>query len=318
MIMLNAHEVAHPAFRALVSMCVVAATLVVSGCAGLKDQYAASADAQQRMAAEVNADTKAGASVDTQATYLRLVEQMQKEDLWFASLAHIDALEQRWGVSPDSTRVRAEALRQTGQTAPAEAAYKRLLGSPLESAGYRGLGLLAGMRGDYAEASRLLSQAQRRTPTDPVLLSDLGYANLRAGLIEEARLPLMQALQLKPDSTQAQANLALYLEVTQQREQLEALMNANRMSEATRAAIRAAAQQMKSSGGTSASAVRATAAVSAGVPAVSRDESIVSPLALKRSRWSETAGIRTANQLNQSPLSAEMPSALNSTSRSTP
>jgi len=312
--MLNAHEVAHPACRALASACVVAATLVVSGCAGVKDQYAASADAQQRMAAEATADTKAGASVDTQATYLRLVEQMQKEELWFASLAHIDALEQRWGVSPDSTRVRAEALRQTGQAAPAEAAYKRLLGTPLESAGYRGLGLLAGMRGDYAEASRFLSQAQRRTPTDPALLSDLGYANLRAGLIEEARLPLMQALQLKPDSTQAQANLALYLEVTQQREKSAALMNANRMSEATRAAIREAAQQMKVSGGASASAVRATAAV----PAGGRDESIVSPLALKRSRWSETTGIRTANQLNPSTLSAEIPSVLNSTSRSTP
>jgi hypothetical protein len=118
--------------------------LVHLGCAGVKDQYAASADAQQRMAADAAADTKAGAAVDTQATYLRLVEQMQKEDLWFASLAHIDALEQRWGVSPDSTRVRAEALRQTGQAVPAEAAYRRLMDTPMESAGYRGTGPAGG------------------------------------------------------------------------------------------------------------------------------------------------------------------------------
>lgn len=314
---LNARAAAQPARRAWTSVCLVAATFVVSGCAGMKDQYAASADAQQRMAAEATAETKAGAAVDTQATYLRLVEQMQKEDLWFASLAHIDALEQRWGVSPDSTRVRAEALRQTGQAAPAEAAYKRLMGTPLESAGYRGLGLLAGMRGDYAEAARLLAQAQRRTPTDALLLSDLGYANLRAGHFEEARLPLMQALQLKPDSTQAQANLALYLEVTQQQDQALALMNANRIPDATRLAIRDAAQQMRVSGGTT-MPVAATPLASARIPASGRDESIVSPLALKRSRWSETTGIRTASQMNPSALSTELAPSMNSTSRGTP
>ncbi|MEZ2298040.1 hypothetical protein [Variovorax sp. RCC_210] len=297
------------------SACVASAALFISGCASVKDQYAASADAQQRMAADAAADTKAGAAVDTQATYLRLVEQMQQEALWFASLAHIDALEQRWGVSPDSTRVRAEALRQTGQATAAEAAYKRLIGTPLESSGYRGLGLLAGMRGDYAEAARNLSQAQRRTPTDPLLLSDLGYANLRAGLVEEARLPLMQALQLKPDSAQAQANLALYLEVTQQREQAAALMNANRMSEATRLAIRDAAQQIRLQGRP---AAPVAAAAPAGSPASGRDEPIVSPLTLKPSRWSETISIRTASQTGSSNLSADPPLSLNSTSRGIP
>lgn len=287
-----------------------AAALVITGCAGLKDQYAASADAQQRMAAEAAADTKAGASVDTQATYLKLVEQMQKEDLWFASLAHIDALEQRWGVSPESTRTRAEALRQTGQAVPAEAAYKRLLGTPLASAGYRGLGLLAGTRGNYAEAVQLLAQAQRRTPTDALLLSDLGYAHLRAGQIEEARLPLMQALQLRPDSTQAQANLALYLEVTNQRDQATALMNANRMSDATRLAVREAALQMRAPGGLAAPVAAAAAST--------RGEPIVAPLALKPSRWSGVGGMRTAIQTNPPASNAEAPFSPNSTSRGTP
>lgn len=287
------------------------AVLVVTGCAGLKDQYAASADAQQRMAAEAAADTKAGASVDTQATYLKLVEQMQKEDLWFASLAHIDALEQRWGVSPESTRTRAEALRQTGQAAPAEAAYKRLLGTPLASAGYRGLGLLAGTRGNYTEAVQLLAQAQRRTPTDALLLSDLGYAHLRAGQIEEARLPLMQALQLRPDSTQAQANLALYLEVTNQRDQATALMNANRMSETTRLAVREAALQMRAPGGLA-------APVAAAASASTRGEPIVAPLSLKPSRWSGVGGMRTAIQTNPPASNAEAPFSPNSTSRGTP
>jgi Flp pilus assembly protein TadD len=299
-----------PARRMLAFVSAAAAALFVTGCAGLKDQYAASADAQQRMAAEAAADTKAGASVDTQATNLKLVEQMQKEDLWFASLAHIDALEQRWGVSPESTRTRAEALRQTGQAAPAEAAYKRLLGTPLASAGYRGLGLLAGTRGNYAEAVQLLAQAQRRTPTDALLLSDLGYAHLRAGQIEEARLPLMQALQLRPDSTQAQANLALYLEVTNQRDQATALMDANRMSESTRRAVREAALQMRTPGGLATPVAAATAST--------RSEPIVAPLALKPSRWSGVGGMRTAIQTNPPASNAEAPFSPNSIPRGTP
>lgn len=294
----------------------VVAVLVFTGCAGTKDQYAASADAQQRMAAEAAAETKAGASVDTQATYLKLVEQMQREDLWFASLAHIDALEQRWGVSPESMRVRAEALRRTGQAAPAEAAYKRLMGTPLESAGYRGLGLLAGTRGHYTEAVQLLAQAQRRTPTDALLLSDLGYAHLRAGQVEQARLPLMQALQLRPDSSQAQANLALYLEVTGQRDQATALMDAHRMSEATRSAVRDAALQMRGPGKSAVPVVPIAAAAAA--PPSARNPASVVPLALRPSGWSDAAGMRTASQTNPSAPSADAPLSTNPNPRGTP
>ncbi len=253
-------------------------TLVVAlasaGCAGLKDAYPAAAEAQQRQAAEESASMKAGANIDTQATYLQLVAQMQQEGLWFASLAHIDALEQRWGVSPESTRTRAEALRHAGQPLQSEAAYRRLLDTPLAAAGYRGLGLLAGARGDYPEAVRKLKEAQQRNPTDALLLSDLGYASLRAGLITEARLPLMQALQLKPDNLQAQANLAMYLEVTQQREEATALMDAKKLPAATRLAIQEAARQI---------AVSAPAAQPAtdGVLVVG---DVSAPLALKASR----------------------------------
>lgn len=286
------------------------AALVFTGCASIKDQYAASADAQQRMAAEAAADTKAGATVDTQATYLKLVEQMQKEDLWFASLAHIDALERRWGVSPESTRVRAEALRQTGQAAAAEASYKRLIGTPLEGAGYRGLGLLAGARSNYPEAVQFLRQAQHRAPTDALLLSDLGYAQLRAGSIDEARLPLMQALQLRPDSAQAQANLALYLELSNQQEQAAALMDANRMSPAARLAIKEAAQQLRR-GGT----VAPTSPLATGMTV--RDE-IAPPLVLKASRSSNLIGVRTALQSNPAANAPSTTLSPVSTSRGTP
>ncbi|SCX74049.1 hypothetical protein [Variovorax sp. EL159] len=300
----------------------VAATLLafaVVGCSSLKGQYAANSDAQQRQAFEAAADAKAGTTIDTQATYLKVVEQMQQEGLWFASLAHIDALEQRWGVSPESTRMRGDALRQTGQAALSEDAYKRLMGTPSEGAGYRGLGLLAGARGNFPEAIRMFRMAQSRTPTDALLLSDLGYASLRAGLITDARLPLMQAMQLKPDSQQVLANLALYLEADGQREQATALMDAHRMPEATRASIREAARQLRTDQPLAAlppSAGDATpkAPMSAvGLPPA--DDAAAVPLALKASRWTAMGGARA--QLTPSLADSTTLQSSNPTSRGT-
>lgn len=304
---------------------VVGLALAISGCTATKDRYAAGEDAQQRQAFEAANETKTGANIDTQSTYLKVVDQMQQQGLWFASLAHIDALEQRWGITPDSTRARADALRQTDQAELAETAYKRLLATPQESAGYRGLGLLAGARGNYVEAVQLFKQAQRRTPTDALLLSDLGYASLRAGQLEEARLPLMQALQLQPDNKQAQANVALYLEVTNQQEQATALMNANRMSDTTRAAVREAALQMRATGSPAALPPFSRPTSTSGYPIASdgasnppRDDAASLPLALKPTRWAGMGGMRTANQLNPSVSSiTDTPRSSNTISRGT-
>lgn len=310
---------AHPSIlRATAYSAIVGSVLAMAGCAATKDHYAASEDAQQRQAFEAASETKTGANIDTQATYVKVVDQMQQQGLWFASLAHIDALEQRWGITPDSTRLRADALRQTGQADLAETTYKRLLSTPMESAGYRGLGLIAGARGNYAEAAQLLKQAQRRTPTDPLLLSDLGYANLRAGRVEEARLPLMQALQLQPDSKQAQANVALYLEVTNQREQATALMDANRMPEATRAAVREAARQMRTTGSSAVAVDAAAASTPNGISLQASHEDATVPLALKPSRWAGMGGVRTASQLNPQASTLEASPSPTPTSQGTP
>jgi Flp pilus assembly protein TadD len=226
----------------------IASALLLAGCSSPKDFYAAAAAQQRAEAAEApaaeTAAGAAGAAAATQATYQSLIEQMQQKSLWFASLAHIDALEQRWGVSPASTQLRADALRRTGQGIESKTMYTRLLDTPLAGAGYHGLGLLAGAEADYVRAAQLLQQAQQHKPTDALLLSDLGYAQLRAGRIAEARVPLMQAMQLKPDATQVQVNLALYLQASRQADRADALMKAYRLPEATRAAVREVARQL--------------------------------------------------------------------------
>jgi Flp pilus assembly protein TadD len=218
--------------------------LALSGCGATKSNYPGAEQHQQQQKAEAAASDAGSASADSAGTYLKLVDRMQRDGLWFASLAHIDALEQRWGPSPDSIRMRADALRQTGQADESRRLYGRLIGTPLEAAGYRGLGLLAGNAGDYPQAVRMLEQSQRRTPTDAVLLSDLGYAQMRAGRLAQARVPLMQALQLAPDNTQVQVNAALYLQASGQPAQAEMMMEANKMPATTRTAIRDAAIAM--------------------------------------------------------------------------
>jgi thioredoxin-like negative regulator of GroEL len=159
-----------------------------------------------------------------------------------------------------------------------------------------------------------------------LLLSDLGYASLRAGQLEEARLPLMQALQLQPDSKQAQANVALYLEITHQQEQATALMDANRMSEATRAAVRTAALQMRAAGSSAArppstvtsTPTPASTIASNGASTTPRDDLASVPLALKPTRWAGMGGVRTANQLNPPVSTAGTPPSPNPTSRGAP
>lgn len=231
-----------PALPKRVALALVLAAMGLLGaCATPRNGYVGATEAQQRMEAEADRPT---ASIDTQATYLKLVEQMQQNSLWFASLAHIDRLEQRWGVSPESNRLRADALRQTGQPAESAAFYQRLMRTPLEAAAYHGLGLLAGERTDFSAAVRLLEQARQQKPADPVLLGDLGYAQMYAGNLDAARLPLMQAFELKPDNPLIQVNLALYLQATRHQDRAEALMDAQKMPPATRAAIRDAARRL--------------------------------------------------------------------------
>ncbi|MDP9902708.1 hypothetical protein [Variovorax ginsengisoli] len=236
------------ASRRLQSGLALAVLLALGACSATKPKpFYQAAEAQQlRAAAEATASsaTSSAAMANTASTYIRLVDQMQRDGLWFASLAHIDALEQRWGVSPESNRLRADALRQTDQPEASRRMYDKLIGTPLEGAGYHGLGLLAGSQSDFPLAIRMLEQAQRRNPIDALLLSDMGYAQMRAGQLPAARIPLMQALQLQPDNQRIQVNVALYLQASGQTEQALALMNASNMPAATRSVIADAASRM--------------------------------------------------------------------------
>ena len=208
---------------------------LLSACASQLSGYGVGPQAE-RQAMMQQADKPA--APDTPGMYLGLIDRMQQQGLYFASLAHIDAYEKQYGVSPDTIALRADALRMTDQPVAGAAAYAQLLQTPLAARGHRGLGLIAGSSGDFPEAVQQLQQAAQLVPTDSATLSDLGYAQLRAGDVNGARVPLMKAAQLDQNNHKIMSNVVLYLLAEGQTAQAQALMNQQKMAPDVRAAIR--------------------------------------------------------------------------------
>ncbi|MGU3627288.1 tetratricopeptide repeat protein [Comamonas sp. C24C] len=178
------------------------------------------------------------AVVDTQDTYLSLVKQMQSKSLWYASIAHLDALDKQWGASSDSRLLRADALRQVGQLSAAIPIYQGLLGSAKDGAARYGLGRVAAEQGDFRSAAQQMEQARMSNPVDSRLLTDLGYAYLRAHDLNAARIPLMQAAQLNPEDAQVNVNLSLFMMVSGQSAQAEEFMRQRKLDAQTRQLVK--------------------------------------------------------------------------------
>jgi len=215
---------------------VVWSGLLLTGCASKPvNGYGLAEQAEQEIARQQAAEKSE--PPNQPGVYLSLIQQMQQKGLYFASLAHIDAYERQWGGSPQSMLLRAEALRLTAQPERSVEYYTKLLGTPLGASGYRGLGLLAGARGDFVVAERSLQKATELDPTNPSLQSDLGYARLRMGDVEGARVPIMQAAELDRNNSKILSNLALFFMVAGQQIEANQLIERTRLSLDTRQAI---------------------------------------------------------------------------------
>ncbi|WP_156414170.1 tetratricopeptide repeat protein [Bordetella sp. N] len=179
------------------------------------------------------------------ALILSMIRQAQDQGRWFASLAYIDAYRQQFGDTPEVTRLRADALRLTDQAPAAEEAYRGLLNGPQAGSGWRGLGLLAGARGDYGQAAADLAKAAAAYPTDALVLSDLGYARLRAGDAAGARVPLGQAAELDPANAKVLGNLALLLLREGDNAGAERVMDQAGLTPEVRARVRQLAEEIR-------------------------------------------------------------------------
>ncbi|KVQ29203.1 tetratricopeptide repeat protein [Burkholderia cepacia] len=239
----------------------LAAVLLLGACATKESGYGVGA--QTERAALMQAADQKQSVPDTPGMYLGLIQRMQTQGLYYASLAHIDAYDKTYGVMPESVLLRADALRMTDQPAASAAAYNQLLKTPLAARGYRGLGLLAGAAGDFERAVQVLTQASELAPTDPSLLSDLAYAKLRSGDVVGSRVPLMKAAELDQRNPKIVSNLALYLFAAGRAQDAQRLMNQQHLSADVRKDINSDAAKI-------AAAVRAQQRAVATPPVVSR------------------------------------------------
>jgi Flp pilus assembly protein TadD len=219
------------------------ALAMLSGCASkMESGYGVGAQAE-REAALQQSQQKQDAP-DTPGMYLALIDRMQAQGLFYASLAHIDAYEKQYGVTPDTLLLRADALRQTGQAQASADAYSKLLSTPLAARGYRGLGLLAGSAGEFGKASESFDTASRLQPTDALTLSDLGYARMRLGDVAGARVPLMKAVELAQNNMKILSNVALFLLVDGQPAAAQGLIMQQKFPPDVQQAIRTDAQRI--------------------------------------------------------------------------
>ncbi|HDR9585415.1 TPA: pilus assembly protein [Burkholderia stabilis] len=219
----------------------VAGVLVMAGLLGACSAFKESGygvGPQAERAALMDAAAQKQSAPDTPGMYLGLIERMQSQGLYYASLAHIDAYEKQYGASPQTILLRADALRMTDQPAASSAVYTQLLNTTLAARGYRGLGLIAGGAGDFSRAAQALSQATVLAPTDASTLSDLAYAKLRCGDIEGARIPLMKAAELDQSNPKIISNLVLYLLASGRTHDAQKLMTQQKLSADIRNDIR--------------------------------------------------------------------------------
>ncbi|WP_345813783.1 tetratricopeptide repeat protein [Paraburkholderia sp. PREW-6R] len=236
-----ARYVTRGVLRGIGSGAALAALIVVGACASKEGGYGVGAQAERAVVAQ---QTSHDAVPDTPGMYLGLIDQMQSQGLYYASLAHIDAYEKQYGATPETVLLRADALRMTQQPAAAATAYEQLLKTPLAARGYRGLGLLAGAAGDFGRAAQALQQASELAPTDAVTLSDLGYARLRNGDVDGARVPLMQAGQLDQNNRKIVSNVVLFLLCSGKEGEALAVMNQQKLAPEVRTAIRSDAAKV--------------------------------------------------------------------------
>lgn len=281
----------------------------LSGCGSMAvSDISRRTDADIEMARQRQGEEKA--EITSPATYLALIRKMQEQGLYYASLAHIDAYQQRYGRSPDVMLLRADALRETDQLAAADAEYRAVVGATsamgagtqgafLSAGAWRGLGITAGRQGNFVEAERRLQVAAQINPTDASTASDLGYALMRAGEVEQARVPLMQAQQMAAASPKMAGNLVIWLTVNDRKDDAASLAAHAQLSASARKAIdddvvrvRSAWRDRRIARDAASAAPRAVATVAPTVaPAVAATASIgtsARPLALQRGRLLDT------------------------------
>lgn len=119
-------------------------------------------------------------------------------------------LTRRYAQSHELWRTYGDLLRETGQNAQAENAYRSAIAiAPQDSQSLRGLGNLLVLGGQPNEGMRLLQRAVELQPDDPATLVDYAQSLVASGIFLDARQILQQALTRWPENPVLHFNLGL-------------------------------------------------------------------------------------------------------------
>lgn len=157
---------------------------------------------------------------DEESMQLDLAITLMDEDKLHAALAHLDNIDTR---SLRADYLRAETLRQLGNTTQAKSLYSKLLDTCMAGSGQHGLGLIAAEQDDLPAALSHLKLATTALPIDPRVRNDYGYALLLNGQFSQARHEFLTALELGDKANHAKNNLILLLLVTDKQQKAKQL-----------------------------------------------------------------------------------------------
>lgn len=186
------------------------------------------------------------AAKDQPSLLLTIIEENISQGRYFAAHAYVKSYIQQFGDDPTIAIYHATTLRAIGNAEQARAIYTQALAGPQKAQALHGLGLLAAKAQQLDLATDYLQQAAELNPTDPVLLSDLGFAYLSTGHIDPARLPLGQAIELAPTNPKVVANVAVLLLLEQHPAQAQKMMAEANFSFQAEQDVYQLAQQLQS------------------------------------------------------------------------
>lgn len=193
-----------------------------------------------------NDDSQPAVSEQTRLkVYLNLVQSMVDRNLFYAAIAHLDAMSEQDKKMPEAQLLRAEALRLTKQREAARGIYNALLSTALAGQAHRGLGLLAAEENKLDDAVTQLWQARWLRPTDPKVRNDLGYVLLLRGQTTQAREHLATALELSRGESLSAMNMVLLLFVEGQEEGAIRFGKSAQLDDASLASLRQRAVEVR-------------------------------------------------------------------------
>lgn len=195
-------------------------------------------EAERRLDREIPAQ-------DVAAVHTDLVRSMLMKEQYYAALAHIEELSNRYGNNNELRLLKADALRELQRDNEAETIYQALQNGLYSAEAYHGLGLIYSKR-NPAYGMRYLAQAVLKQPTNVQMRNDYGFALIKARRYEQALTQLATAVELSPSNDRARNNLLILLILTGDEAGVRRVAAAGGLDNQTLATLRRQAAMMRS------------------------------------------------------------------------